>query len=183
MLQSPVNGSETPDPSIPSANINNIPAMEAAEETTASCHPLSDPLQALSSPGLSEAQSAKTPDSGVQDITHSSSSPPSQASKPEDLLEPKNTPDLIDSLTSNITNLPPVPRSMYNISSMDSMGPVSLQDGSPDLFESCVEDAVIRPFSNVSLQDADAQPHSMIGAQHQVELPPVFCYPVAFLLA
>lgn len=47
-----------------------------------------------------------------------------------------------------ITNLPPVPSNMYNISSM-----AGIEDApnSMDLFESCVEDGIMRPFSSITL--------------------------------
>ena len=62
-----------------------------------------------------------------------------------------NSPDLsVPSVmtSTGITNLPPVPSNMYNISSMAG---VEDSSNSMDLFESCVEDAFVRPFNTVSL--------------------------------
>ena len=170
MLQSPVNGAETPEITSSSSTIMKPTSLTTepstlapADSTSLSSHPLSDPLQALDKPSPNtQTVEPDTPDSGVTDVNSSSTITEAPTSH-IDIMEPSPTratnPDIIDSLT----NLPPVPSNMYNISSIDGTGPASLQDNNGDLFESAMEDSVVRPFASVSLSDG--------GGRHQVARP------------
>ncbi|KAF2350958.1 Phoxous domain [Trinorchestia longiramus] len=150
-VQSPVNGQETPDMTKTAAaevNLESSSVGDASSDVIVPQLASSDPLQS----GSKEADQGRNVQSPAPNSS-SSELQPNQGYQPASLSviddDSFEGPSSLSSIgVTGISNLQPVPRNMYNIS---SMGDVEDVTNSMDLFESCVEDAVVRPFAAASI--------------------------------
>lgn len=137
-----MNGSETPD--IPSSSAPTVTA-----ETTTDSSDLKDPLslQPASTNPLQTEETNRSFQSPVPEI--GSEQPASLSSPPLADDDDDGSSNLSSLVSPGMSNLPPVPSNMYNISSIGD-----IDDSSADLFESCIEDgAAGQPFMGAVIPD------------------------------